>query len=93
MPSPDGKASESVGVKLVVSIHAATPGGGRYRCAIRATNVVSRCSASPPPRPERATIWKRANESLESGSQASQAPVAATRTGNPLIASATSPLP
>ncbi len=90
MPSPAGKASVSVGVKLVVSIHAIAPGGGRNGRAMRATNVVSRCSA---PVLDRATMWKCASESLGKGIQASQVPVAETRTGNPLIDSATSPLP
>jgi hypothetical protein len=90
MPSPAGKASVSVGVKLVVSIQAVAPGGGRNGCAMRATNVVSRCSV---PTPEFATISNCANESLGSGTHASQLPFASTRTGNPLTDSATSPRP
>src|SRR5947207_5567236 len=40
-PSPAGRASVPVGMKLVVSIHAARPGGGRKRGAMRAVTTRS----------------------------------------------------
>ena len=87
-PSPGGSASTPRGAKLVVSIHAARPGAGWKRGAIRAVKVTT-CE-SP------ATVaTSRTGAIVSSGSatHAIQAPLGCTTTGAPLTVRPASPRP
>src|SRR5205807_8714428 len=86
IPSPAGNASAPTGVKLVVSIHAARPGGGRKRGAMWAVTTVRLESG-----PAVAASRNGATVSSGSGTQAIQPPSGSTGTDWPLTPRCTGP--